>query len=76
MRKRFGRPEKGFAEHQKKEILRILTKASIDMTEAEIAGQIGVTRLTAHKYLQELLKERKIRINRKLGKYTFYTIKK
>ena len=67
----------GYIEGQKKKVLAILRKVyPMDLSEAEISRSLSVHRHTAHKYLEELLKERKITVNRTVGKYTFYKLKK
>lgn len=71
-----GRPEEGFAEKQKAIILKIMSKNDpIDMTGAELARETGLIRHTVHKYLLELVREKKIVLNRRVGKYNFYKIK-
>ena len=75
-RRKRGNPGSGFAEKQKEVILRIMRrKDPIDLTEAEIARETGLIRHTVHKYLQKLVKERKIVLNRRVGKYNFYKIR-
>lgn len=69
-----GRPEEGFAEKRKEEILRIVDRSEFDMTEAELARETGLIRHTVNKYLKELVKEKKIVLNRRVGKYNFYKI--
>lgn len=70
-----GRPEEGFADRQKELILRIMKRNDpLDMTEAELARETGLIRHTVHKYLQELVREKKIVLNRRVGKYNFYKI--
>ncbi len=71
-----GRPEEGFAEKQKEEILRIIDRSEFDMTEAELAREMGLIRHTVNKYLKELVEEKEIVLNRKVGKYNFYKIQK
>jgi len=71
-----GRPKEGFAERQKEVILKIMSRSEFDMTEAELARETGLIRQTVGKYLQELVKEKRIILNRQVGKYNFYKIKK
>jgi len=64
------------AEIRKKKILNEVRKAHpLDVHESEIAKSTGMNRHTVHKYLQELVKEKKIVLNRRVGKYNFYKIK-
>jgi predicted HTH transcriptional regulator len=71
-----GRPEEGFADKQKELILRIMKRNDpLDMTEAELARETGLIRHTVPKYLKELLKEKKLMLNRTVGKYNFYKIR-
>ncbi len=70
-----GRPKEGFAERQKEVIIKIMNKSEFDMTEAELARETGLIRHTVGKYLKELVEEKKIVLNRKVGKYNFYKIR-
>lgn len=70
-----GRPEEGFSEEKKEEILRIMGRSEFDMTEAELARETGLIRHTVNKYLKDLVEEKKIVLNRKVGKYNFYKIR-
>jgi predicted transcriptional regulator len=64
------------AEESKKSITTAIKNAQpLDVHESEIAKITGMNRHTVHKYLLELVKEKKIVLNRKVGKYNFYKIR-
>lgn len=62
---------------QKEKILSVLRKARpLDLTQAEIARKTGMHRHTVIVYLEQLVKEGKIKKTREIGKYKLYTIGK
>lgn len=64
------------AEESKMKIIKAIKNASpLDVHESEISKITGLNRHTVHKYLLELVKEKKIVLNRRVGKYNFYKIR-
>ena len=64
------------AKEKKTMILEVLKKSDIDLSEPEITRKLDFNRHTTHKYVQQLLKEKKIKVSRMVGRAAFYRIKK
>ena len=66
-------------EEQKKKILDALREAASrpgDLSLKEIAQITGMSRITAAKYIRELIGEGRIEVSREIGNVVLYRIKK
>jgi len=66
-------------EEQKRKILDALRKAASrpgDLSLKEIAQITGMSRITAAKYIRELIGEGRIEVSREIGNVVLYRIKK
>ena len=65
------------SEEKKNQILRALKEVyPCDLCVVEIADKVGISRITASRYIAELKGEGKIEVTRKFGKVVFYRLKK
>ena len=66
----------GHLEKQKRKVLALLKTSGIDLSESEIMRKMSINRHTAHKYVSQLLKEKRIEMSRMVGRAAFYKIKR